>query len=124
MLTISVKGSYKYYEYWWSFWNAEQINKRKLFPLFREIEYFIGDDWYRYYFMELVRKLVNQTYNEIIESFEKPINMPNWQFRLIKEGDLLAKCDKKYIAIANDDSYCYLLKGKRPSSSDNCIKVF
>lgn len=124
MLTISVKGSYKYYEYWWSFWNAEKINKRKLFPLFREIEYFIGDDWYRYYFMELVRKLVNQTYNEIIESFEKPINMPNWQFRLIKEGDLLAKCDKKYIAIANDDSYCYLLKGKRPSSSDNCIKVF
>ena len=124
LLTINVKGHYKYYEYWWSFWNAEQINKRKLFPLFREIEYFIGNEWYRYYFKELINKLINQTYNEIIESFEKPINMPNWQFRLIKEGDLLAKCDKKYIAIANDDSYCYLLKGKRPSSSDNCIKVF
>lgn len=123
LLTVKVKGYYRFYEYWWSFWNAELLNKRKLLPLFREIEFVIGHEYFCLYFKELVGKLITQSYNEIIDSFEKPLNMPNWQFRLIKEKELLANCDKKYIAIADDDSYCYLLKGKRPSSSDNCIKV-
>ena len=123
MLTIKVNGYYKYYEYWWSFWYAEQITKRKLFPLFRELEYFIGQDEFIPYFQKLIEKLVNQSYNEIIDSFVKPLNMSNWQYRLIKEDNLIASCDKKYIAIAEDDSFCYLLKGKRPSNSDNCIKI-
>ena len=113
----------RYYEYWWSFWNAEQITKRKLFPLFREVEYFIGQDIFIPYFQKLVDELINHSYREIIADFVKPINMPNWQYRIIKEDELIASCDKKYIAIAEDDSYCYLLKGKRPSNSDNCIMV-
>lgn len=124
LLTIKVKGYYKYYEYWWSFWYAEQITKRKLFPLFREIEYFIGQEEFIPYFQQLVEKLIDQSYNEIIDSFVKPLNMSNWQYRLIKEENLIAGCDKKYIAIAEDDSFCYLLKGKRPSNSDNCIKIY
>ena len=67
--------------------------------------------------------MINHSYREIIDDFAKPINMPNWQYRLIKEDDLIASCDKKYISIAEDDSFCYLLKGKRPSNSDNCIMV-
>lgn len=123
LLTIKVNGYYRYFEYWWSFWNAEQITKRKLFPLFRELEYFIGQDIFIPYFQKLVDELINHSYREIIDDFAKPINMPNWQYRLIKEDDLIASCDKKYIAIAEDDSFCYLLKGKRPSNSDNCIMV-
>ena len=123
LLTIKVNEHYMYYEYWWSFWHAEQITKRKLFPLFRELEYFIGQEEFIPYFKQLIEKLFNQSYKEIIDSFVKPVNMPNWQYRLIKEESLIASCDKKYIAIAEDDSFCYLLKGKRPSNSDNCIKI-
>lgn len=123
LLTIEVDGHYKFYEYWCSFWNAEQIDKRKLFTLFREIEYFIGKDDFVPYFQKLVDKLINNSYEQIIDSFNKPQNMANWQYRLIKEPELITICDKKHIAIPKDDSYCYLLKGKRPSSSDNCIKI-
>lgn len=123
LLTIKVNGYYRYYEYWWSFWNAEKITKRKLFPLFRELEYFIGQDLFIPYFQKLVDELIDHSYREIIDDFVKPVNMPNWQYRLIKEDELISSCDKKYIAIAEDNSYCYLLKGKRPSNSDNCIMV-
>ena len=118
MLTISVAGKYQYYDYWWSYWYAGESDKRKLFPTYREIEYFIGKVEYKQYFKELVIKLISQTYDEIIENFEKPDNMENWQYRLIKEEKLLFNCSSKYIAIPSDRSYCYLLKGKRPIDTE------
>lgn len=123
MLTIKHNGVYKCYEYWWSFWYAVGINKRKIFPIFRELEYFISQEEFSPYFEKLVTLLFDKTYKDIIEEFEKPLNMDNWQYRLIKEKDLLQNCSSKYIAIADDNSYCYLLKGKRPSSPDGCVKV-
>ena len=123
LLTIEVNGSYCYYNYWWSYWNAGDAEKRKLFPLYRELEYFIGRSEFNQYFKKLVLLLITQNYDDIISNFVKPENMENWQFRLIKEENLLFNCNAKYIAIPQDRSYCYLLKGKRPSDTDGCKKI-
>ncbi|MCM1307199.1 MAG: DUF262 domain-containing protein [Butyrivibrio sp.] len=123
LLTIEVDGSYRYYNYWWSYWYAGDAEKRKLFPLYREIEYFIGLAEYNPYFKKLVILLITQNYDQIISNFEKPKNMENWQYRLIKEEGLLFNCNVKYIAIPQDRSYCYLLKSKRPSDTEGCKKI-
>lgn len=123
LLTIEVNGHYHYYNYWWSYWYAGDAEKRKLFPLYREIEYFIGLDEYKKYFKKLVLLLIDKSYDEIISDFVKPENMENWQFRLIKEELLLFNCKSKYIAIPQDRTYCYLLKGKRPSDTQGCNKI-
>ena len=123
LLTIEVNGNYCYYNYWWSYWYAGDAEKRKLFPLYRELEYFIGLSEFNQYFKKLVMLLITQSYDDIISNFVKPENMENWQFRLIKEENLLFNCNAKYIAIPQDRSYCYLLKGKRPSDTEGCKKI-
>lgn len=123
MLTIEVKGKYEYYDYWWSYWYAGEAEKRKLFPLYREIEFFINNEDSNEYFRKLVDALITKDYNDIITDFEKPNNMGNWQYRLIKESDLLRNCISKYIAIAEDNSYCFLLKSKRPPNVEGSLKV-
>lgn len=117
MLTIEVSGKYQYYSYWCSYWNAASAEKRKLFPSFREIEYFIGLPECNAYFKKLILRLTQSNYDDILEAFTKPDTMENWQYRLIKEADLLSHCKSKYIAISPDRSFCYLMKGKRPSDT-------
>lgn len=124
LLTIEVDGNYRYYNYWWSYWYAGDAEKRKLFPLYRELEYFIGLDDFKQYFKKLVVLLIDKSYDDIISTFVKPDNMENWQFRLIKEDALLFNCSSKYIAIPQDRSYCYLLKGKRPSDTEGCKMIY
>ncbi len=123
MLTVEVSGKYQYYNYWWSYWNAASAEKRKLFPLFREIEYFIELDDYNTYFEKLIIKLTQADYDSILKNFAKPDNMENWQYRLIVEENLLSSCASKYIAISPDRTYCYLMRGKRPSDTIGSTKV-
>lgn len=117
MLTIEVDGLYRFYDYWWSYWYAGEADKRKLFPLYREVEYFIGLPDYKLYFKKLVMLLIDKSYDDILSEFERPEKMEMWQFRLIKEEQLLFDCQPKYIAIPQDRSFCYLLKSKRPSDT-------
>lgn len=123
LLTIEIDGEYHCYNYWWSFWNAASAEKRKLFPTFREIEYYIYRNEYTVYFMELVIKLTQVDIDTLLKNFKKPDNMENWQYRLIVEEGLLAKCTSKYIAIAQDRSYCYLMRSKRPSDLGGSEKI-
>lgn len=123
MLTIEVAGKYQYYNYWWSYWYAAESEKRKLFPIFREIEYFIGTDDFRPYLKKLIIQLTTKTFEEILSDFVKPDNMENWQFKLIKEEKLLFNYSSKYIAISPDRTYCYLMKGKRPSDLEGSMKI-
>lgn len=123
MLTIEVSGKYQYYNYWWSYWNAASAEKRKLFPVFREIEYFIGLDDYNTYFMKLILELTKADYDSILGNFTRPGNMEDWQYRLIVEGDLLSNCTSKYIAIAPDRTFCYLMRSKRPSDTNGSIRI-
>ena len=56
-------------------------------------------------------------------NFVPPHNMPNWKIQLIKDPALLDKNTSHYIAIPEDNSYCYLLKSKRPRDIDGSIKI-
>lgn len=123
LLTIEVDGKYQFYNYWWSYWYAGNAEKRKLLSVYREIEYIIGKADSCKYFRKLVLLLVEQSYDDILNGFVKPDNMENWQYRLIKEERLLFGCDKKYIAIPDDRSYCYLLKGIRPATIEGSVKI-
>ncbi|MEY8724663.1 DUF262 domain-containing protein [Bacteroides xylanisolvens] len=122
LLTIGVNGKYEYYEYWWSFWYVGNANKRCLIDKFRELEYYIYSDC-KLYFKELVLKLIDNSLRDIIENFVPPHNMPNWKIQLIKTPALLDKNTSHYIAIPEDNSYCYLLKSKRPRDIDGSIKI-
>lgn len=48
--------------------------------------------------------------------------MSNWKRRLIKEETLLSGTSK-YIAIPDDNSFCYLLKSRRPRDIDGGTKI-
>lgn len=104
------------------FWYVSNANKRCLIDKFRELEYYIYSDC-KLYFKELVLKLIDNSLRDIIENFVPPHNMPNWKIQLIKDPALLDKNTSHYIAIPEDNSYCYLLKSKRPRDIDGSIKI-
>ncbi len=121
LLTIENDGNYEFYNYWWSFWYAGNAHKRCLIDKFRVLEYYIYGD-YKIYLKKLITKLVNSSLAEIINDFIPPTDMPNWKIRLIKES-LLDKNTSNYIAIPEDNSYCYLLKSKRPRDTEGSDKI-
>ncbi len=122
LLTISVDDKYEFYHYWWSFWNVVDSDKRRLIDKFREIEYLIHSD-FREYFKNLLLELRNKDIKEITNDFTPNDSFPNWKLRLIKEERLLNENGSNYIAIPPDNSYCYLLKSKRPRDKNGCIKI-
>ena len=124
LLTIESNGKYEYYNYWWSFWNVGQSDKRCLIDKYRVLEYCINHQDCRMYFKNLILKLCETPdLQSIIDSFCPPITMPNWQIRLIKESNLLATKFSNFVAIPSDKSYCYLLKSKRPRLLDGNVKI-
>ena len=129
LLTIhDDNDNYSYYNYWWSFWNVVEANKRCLLgDSLRELEYFIygsNGEQYKIYLKKLILKLIDKNLQEIIDDFIPPDKMPNWKKRLIKEPILLnEQCMSYHIAIPEDDSCCYLLKSMRPRDIDGCYKI-
>jgi len=129
LLTIDdTDGNYSYYEYWWSFWNVVEANKRCLLgDSLRELEYFIygsNGEQYKIYLKKLILKLIDKNLQVIIDDFIPPESMPNWKKRLINEPKLLnEQCKSYHIAIPEDNSCCYLLKSMRPRDIDGCYKV-
>lgn len=122
MLTINVNDKYEFYHYWWSSWDVIKATKRKFFPNYRELEYYIYSE-YKEYFKKLILLLTKKDFQQIINEFSPPSTMPNWKTRLIKEKDLFNNRKTEYIAIPDDNSYCYLLKGQRPRDIDGSIKI-
>lgn len=129
LLTIEVDGEYEFYNYWWSWSQIVDGDKRCLIAKHSELEYFVfgsykDNDHFRKYFIKLLKKLNGKNLDQLIEEFIPPENMPNWKIRLIKESDLLSKhCESKYIAIPNDNNCCYLLKGVRPRDKTGVYEV-
>jgi len=129
LLATSVDDKYSYYNYWWSWSAVADGNKRCLIARYRELEYYIygtknNIERYRDYVKRLFLNLTKKTLKNFIKDFVVPDNMPNWKKRLIKEDDLLDyKCKSHYIAIPEDESCCYLLKGQRPRKIEDCVKI-
>jgi hypothetical protein len=124
MLTFEVDGKYDFYSYWWSYWHVGNATKRRLFDKFREIEYCINHQYYREYFKKFVLELLDKSPSQIAQEFVAPEQFPNWKQRLIKEPNLLDDNNRtNHIAIAEDNSHCYLLKSKRPREIEGNIKI-
>lgn len=130
LLTIANdNGKFQYYNYWWSWSFIANANKRCLISKYRELEYYIygnynDRDYFKNYVKKLIIKLIDRNLKDIIKDFNPPSDMPNWQVRLIKEPELLDKrCNSKYIAIPENEEYCYLLRGIRPRDMSGCEKI-
>lgn len=121
-LTVEVNNKYEFYNYWWSFWHIGNANKRRLFDKFRELEYYLESD-FKEYFKKVVLKLQSSDLIEIAKEFQPPQNFPNWKLRLIKEKSILDESKTNYIAIPEDEEFCYLLKSKRPREIEGNFKI-
>jgi hypothetical protein len=74
--------------------------------------------------MKLVLILCSKDMASIAIDFTPSTDFPNWKLRLIKEPDLLDKKGKSnYIAIADNNSSCWLLKSKRPRDTEGSHKI-
>lgn len=132
MLTIENNNNYRFYDYWWSSWNVDDkpIEKRRLLHKINDIEFCMSKDEHKIYIQKLMRELIEDNQHTIqsyIDSFlsqnrTHPNGMPNWQYRLIREPNLLKNlCDEKYIAI--EDNCCYLLKTPRQRRISEALKI-
>ncbi len=122
LLTIEVNSEYNFYDYWQSYWYLEGMNKRKLIDNYRDIEYLLHSS-YSDFFKKLIYQLKTMNMKEISDSFTGFEGFPNWKYRLIKEEGLLDNVKSNYIAIAEDNSFCYLLKSIRPRNLEGSKKV-
>jgi len=122
LLATSVNDEYLFYNYWWSYWNVADCDKRRIIDNFREIEYIIHSE-FKDYIKDLILNLRENTLKEIAQNFIPPKDFPNWKLRLIKEPKLLDENSSNYLAIPPEEEFCYLLKSKRPRDLNGCIKI-
>lgn len=122
LLATSVNDDYYFYNYWWSYWNVAQCNKRRIIDNFREIEYIINSE-FKDYIKTLILKLIDEDLINMLENLSFPETFPNWKKRLITEKELLDDNDSNYIGIPDNEEFCYLLKSKRPRDLSGCIKI-
>lgn len=122
LLATESNNEYRFYNYWWSYWNVAQCDKRRIIDNFRELEYIIHSD-FKDYIKQLIFNLIDSNPADLIENFIAPEDFPNWKLRLIKERNLLDENSSNYLAIPNSEDFCYLLKSKRPRDIDGCIKI-
>lgn len=124
LLTIEVDNEFKFYDYWHSYWYhlEKDMIKRKLVSKYREIEYILHSD-YREYFKKLILSLESQDLIDIINNFSPLDSFPQWKLILIKNTLLLDNSKSKFIAISDDDKFCYLLKSARPRNAEGSTRI-
>lgn len=124
LLTIEVDNEFKFYDYWHSYWYhlEKDMIKRKLVSKYREIEYILHSD-YREYFKKLILSLESQDLIDIINNFSPLESFPQWKLILIKNTLLLDNSKSKFIAISDDDKFCYLLKSARPRNAEGSTRI-
>lgn len=115
----------KYYNYWshWSYnlnvaKKALLLNRTELknnFTYGKNSKYLKG-------FLKEIENIELKTY---LENYQKPEDMPNWKFRLIKEKELIDnECMGYYLGINKNEDTCYLFRGyKRPNNLEDCCII-
>jgi len=110
-----------FYNYWWSWLNVVSANKRCIIENTNDLKWcFTNKDSWSKYLKDLILKLCTETIDQIISSFEATqefSNLPNWKQRIIKEKGLLDHSHSHYIAIAEDESRCWLIPYKRVANN-------
>jgi len=120
MFTLNVNNSYEYYNYWASTWYAMNAEKRKFVVNLIELNYYIycerGES--KEYIKQLCLLLLSNDYQDIINNFDKPDDMPMWKATLIKDPAWFQNRKSDFFAITSDGEDCYLLKSQRPLTPD------
>lgn len=105
-----------FYDYWTTSWlYAVDSPKRCLIENIMELKGNFANNkkskW-RDYLKELLNGLRTQTIENVLIKYQSSSQfdlLPNWKKRIIKEKDLLNYSQKHYIAIAQDDSSCWVI---------------
>jgi hypothetical protein len=110
-----------FYKYWWSWLNVVSAEKRCIIEDTNDLKWnFTKKDNWSIYFKSLIVELRTKTIDQIIAEFVTTQNfsdLPNWKKRLINEKGLLEHSHSHYIAIAGDDSCCWLIPYKRVANN-------
>ncbi|MDR2719169.1 MAG: DUF262 domain-containing protein [Treponema sp.] len=110
-----------FYDYWWSWLYVVDANKYCIIESTNDLKLnFTKKNNRSKYLRDLVIKLCTKTIDEIIKEFVKTqefTSLPNWKQRIINEKELLGDNHFHYIAIAPDDSCCWLMPSKRVANS-------
>jgi hypothetical protein len=111
-------GDNKFYNYWGSWLYAVSADKRCMIEN--------TDDLKRNFtkkgscLKELVNKLSSKNINEIIDDFgatQEFFALPNWKQKIITTPNLLDYSHSHYIAIATDESCCWLIPYKKVANN-------
>ncbi|WOC50794.1 hypothetical protein BPO_0147 [Bergeyella porcorum] len=118
LFTIGDNG---FYNYWGSWLYVVSANKRRIIESTNDLKWnFTKKDNYSKYLRDLVLKLCTETIDDIITDFQKTqefLYLPNWKKRIIKEKELLDYSRSHYIAIARDESRCWLIPNKKVANN-------
>jgi hypothetical protein len=123
-------GDGKFYEYWASSWvKVVQLPKRCLIENTIDLRNYSYNITFRKYLYELFNKLL--TRDDIQFHLDQYIlsdnysSVPIWKQNIIQDYSILDKyCLSRMIAIAHDDSKCYLMKIGKPRSKDSLKKIY
>lgn len=121
-------GDGKFYDYWTSWVYVVDLPKRCLIEHTNDLRYYSYNHNYRKYFEDLVEKLLfKDDINYHLQSFIDSnyySTIPKWKKKIIGNHKILDKyCRSKMIAVASDDSRCYVMNVGKPRNIDSLKKL-
>jgi hypothetical protein len=113
-----------FYNYWRSWLNVVYANKHRIIESVNDLKlnFTRKDNWSKY-LKDLVKKLCTETIDEIINEFVKTqefTNLRKWKQIIINGKELLEDLYHRpchYIAIAPDESCCWLMPSKKVANN-------
>ncbi len=121
-------GDGKFYDYWTSWVYVVDLPKRCLIEHTQDLRNYSYKSYFKNYFYDVVSKLIENKdvsyhlsqYKES-EAFTK---MPIWKQKIITNHSILDNhCKSKMIAIADDNSKCYLMNVGKPRSKESMKQI-
>ncbi|MFP9118351.1 DUF262 domain-containing protein [Flavobacterium sp. RNTU_13] len=118
----------KFYDYWGSWVYIANLPKRCLIEGTNDLRGYSYNQYFREYFEDVIEKLLEK--DDIDYHLSQFINnndydqVPKWKRKIIENPKLLdIHCKSKMIAVADDDSKCYLMNVGRPRYMDSLKKI-
>lgn len=117
-------GDGKFYDYWTSWVYIVDLPKRCLIEHTHDLRNYSYKNYFQNYFSEVVSKLIeNKDISYHLSQYKESedfTKIPTWKQKIITNHSILdVYCKAKMIAIAEDDSKCYLMNVGKPRSKES-----
>lgn len=107
-----------FYDYWTSSWLfAVDAPKRCLIENISELRDYSYMQHFRDYLKEIILELTTLKLSDLLSNYVISKDIPNWKQKIITEKDLLDFSKQHYIAIAKDNSCCWLIPQSKVANS-------